>query len=202
MCMRTFFLLWLAVAGGCASCPDRPDLASPEQTIRTFQRAFACDLREIEYSCLSDGAKAGFNQLDGYSIGREIIRQQHQMDVLLLKMDLSDLSERTSVSYSEDGNEAIARIDTVGAGEVEVLLVNEPEYKLFHPDGTVTHEFANLVSARFGPSNQVAVLIGDLDLGDVERKPIQRVEIRSRWVIAGLPGLLEAQEASQQRNAP
>ncbi|MFH0945843.1 MAG: hypothetical protein V2A76_11645 [Planctomycetota bacterium] len=199
--MRIVILLCLAVTGGCASCPDGPDLATPERTIRTFQRAFACDMREIEFRCLSDGAKAGFSHLAGYSIGRDVFRQQRQMDVLLMKMDLADLSERTSVSYDEDGNTAIARIDT-GEGEVEVLLVNEPEYRLFHPDGTITHEFANRVSARFGPRNQVVVLIGDEDLGDVERKPIQRVEIRPRWVIAGLPGLPEAQEASQQRNAP
>jgi hypothetical protein len=192
-------LLILASPGACRTCPEAPDLSTPERTLDTFQRAFACDQKEIEFRCFSDSAKAGFHHLAGYAIGREIFRQENRVELIWLK--LSDLTEHTRVTYDPGGNSATANIDTPNGGLL-VELVNEPEYKLYHPDGTVTYEYADRITGEFAGTLQVAVSIADRDLRDFEHKPIQRVEIRSRWVIAGLPSLEQAQAASQQSNAP
>ena len=196
---QILILMILTSLGACTTCPEAPDLSTPEKTIDTFHRAFACDLKEIEFRCLSDSAKAGFNHLSGYSIGREYFRQENRAELLWLQ--LTDLTERTRVTYDPGGNSATARIETPD-GELLVVLVNEPEYKLFHQDGSVTYEYADRITGEYGENLQVTILIADRDLGDFERKPIQRVEIRSRWVIAGLPGLEQAQAASQPNQTP
>ncbi len=182
----------MLAAAGCA-CPQDVDLRTPESTLDSFRQAFSCDdAADLEYRCFSSDVKQAFGGLSAYAVGREVFRREHPL--LVAYLGLSDLEERIAVAYGEDGNSAVASIDT-GEGVLEVLLVNEPEYLLAHPDGSVTREYADRVTARRAGSDQVLAVIQDRDLPAEPVKPIQRIELRSRWVIASLPGLDQAVQA-------
>lgn len=191
--------LALTFAGCTAPCPERVILDTPRDTIESFHRAFACDDRELEYRCLSEDVREAFHGLPGYAIGRAWFRQEHAALVLLLSF--SELGDRLSVEPGADPNRALARIRAGDGEELRVPLVNEPEYLLYHPDGSTTRMYADEVLAqRLGPS-EVAVAILDRDLKSIADKPIERIEIRSRWVIADVPGLAEAIDASRSPGA-
>lgn len=186
-------------AAGCA-CPQDVDLSTPQGTLDSFRQAFACDdAVDLEYRCFSSDVKQAFGGLSAYAVGREVFRREHPLLVAYLR--LNDLQERIAVVFNEDGNSAVATIDT-GEGFLEVLLVNEPEYLLVHPDGSVTSEYADRVTARRCASDQVLAVIQDRDLPAEPLKPIQRIELRSRWVIASLPGLDKAVQAVDKTSQP
>lgn len=189
--MRCPLLISLLVVTlpGCLSCPDDVDLSSPERTIESFQQAFACDEKVLEFRCFSDQVRASFNGLAGYTIGRQVFRQDNQTVILLLR--LSDLGERTRIEEDADGNRATAFVDT-GDGILEVALRNEPIYRLTVAGEEEFEEFAETVRVQYGPPGTVAVMIHDPDVAEAPRKPIKRIEIETRWVISGLPGLEQA----------
>lgn len=184
-------LCWFTV--GCRSCPPEAQLETPQQTVATFRAAFACDARDLEYRCFSDRVKASFGTFAGYSIGREVIREEN--GALLLALQVSDFEERVKVEVRPDGRQADAWIDTGEGSPLHLLLVNQPEYRLFYADGTDSVGYAESARGEWLARDAIQVTLVDKYL-ERRSKPPYLVEIRSHWVIDALPGLEGAVRAA------
>lgn len=200
----TLLLALPSLAGtGCISCwisgPEDVDLSRPERTLTSFQRAFTCDRPVLEYRCLTDEVKTSFGSYAGYKIGRDILRDENSLAVLLF--GAADLEERTEIALWKDGNRATARID-LGDDTVEVLLFNQPLYRLFHEDGSVTEGFASELVADLPFPGILRILLRDKWLAEEPTAPFSRVEVETRWVIAAIPGLDSAIETAKKTSNP
>jgi hypothetical protein len=193
----------VAALGGCAAtCPTQARLETPEETIATFREAFVCDRAiDVEYRCFSDDVKQRFGGLPAYSMGRQILRQNNPGLALLLR--ITDLEARTKITTDPDGVHALARVDG-GDVVLEIELVFEPEYTLYPAIGKPIRGFATCVVEKTG-AGEVTVRLIDTNLkrdlsADADLK--QRVDIRPRWVIAHLPQLKEAIQATRGGRDP
>lgn len=190
MRLITSLLAITLTAAGCCSAPaPEVDLGTPRATIESFHRAFVADDREDEYRCFSDDVRNRFGNILGYSIARGVFRAENQLLVRLLQW--SDLEGRLETTISPDGLHAVASIDGGEDEPILVALAYEPTYLLVHPDGQETEGFAGAVKAVWR-GTEVLVVLRDPVLGEEKPLPVQRVEIRPRWVIEDVPGLAEA----------
>jgi len=190
-------LLLIAMFGlaGCKTVPcptiETRDawLDTPEHTIDTFVRAFACDDAVVEYACFSDSLKRSFNTFAGYKLGRSVFREENRLQVLALRW--ADLSEYTAVTLQKDGRSAIARITVEDQPELSVLLVNEPRYFMVFADGERVEGYATHAQVEFYGDEEVLLALRD----PAVEKPLERpvlLEVESRWVIRDLGGLVAA----------
>ncbi len=190
-------LVWTT---GCSSCPPEFQLDTPEHTLATFRGAFECNKTEMEYRCFSDGVKSSFGGLAGYEIGSAIFKAENGPLLFLLKWGPE--GPAPVIKYIGDGSRARATFDTLPGdafGQAfTVELVNEPEYWLYYANGEVTNGYADAVTVVRDGKDIVRFTLRDADLGKPLPNPIQRGEIRSRWVIDGIPGLSDAQKKAHE----
>lgn len=188
-------LLLIAMLGLCGCqrvpCPtlETKDvwLDTPEHTIDTFVRAFACDDAVVEYACFSDSVKRSFNTFAGYKLGRAMFREENRLQVLALRW--ADLSEYLTVSLRPDGRSAIARITIEDQPELSVLLVNEPRYFMLFADGQRVEGYATHSQVDFLSDDDVLLVLHDPEIEKPREQPVL-LEVESRWVIRDLGGLV------------
>ncbi len=193
----------LTGAIGCSSCPPPLELDTPEHTLATFRHAFECDQPDMEYRCFSEGVQGAFGGLAGYQIGSAIFREENGTLVFLLKIGPD--GPPPTIKPVGDGSRVRATFDSLPTDafgqSLTFELLNQPEYILHYANGEEVHDFADSVVAVREGKDQVRITLRDADLGKPLPVQIQRVEIRPRWVIDGIPGLMQAIDKAHGKEA-
>ncbi len=167
-------------------------LATPEQALRSFQRANVADNYEFEFRSLASRLKTEMDlSYNTYTLGRDSFMRQHRRELaLFLESDIA------RVEYSPDGT--TARVELAAEGQVgEIVLVNEPFCEWVADDGA-----GRAITRKVGLDRDVPAYVSvsdgrtvvDVPLGGGDEPPPGRIaefRVARAWKFLELLGIRE-----------